>query len=168
MFFSNGPGDPEATEDVVDLLRSVLDAGMPYFGICFGNQLFGRALGFGTYKLGYGHRGINQPVMDLTTRRVEITAHNHGFAVDAPLDRPTETAVRGRGSATSGSTTTWSRGSRSRTTTARCCPSRCSTTPRPRPARTTPLPVRPLRRPHVRPLERAHAPATTSVEGQDL
>ena len=64
---------------------------MPYFGICFGNQLFGRALGFGTYKLGYGHRGINQPVMDLSTRRVEITAHNHGFAVDAPLEGRTET-----------------------------------------------------------------------------
>ena len=73
------------------MLREVLAAGVPYFGICFGNQLFGRALGFGTYKLTYGHRGINQPVMDLTTRRVEITAHNHGFAVDAPLDRPTET-----------------------------------------------------------------------------
>ena len=61
----------------------MLAAGIPYFGICFGNQLFGRALGFGTFKLGYGHRGINQPVMDLTTRKVEVTAHNHGFAVDA-------------------------------------------------------------------------------------
>ena len=91
VFFSNGPGDPAATEDVVALLRSVLEAGVPYFGICFGNQLFGRALGFGTYKLGYGHRGINQPVMDLTTRRVEITAHNHGFAVDAPLQGRTRT-----------------------------------------------------------------------------
>ena len=60
--------------------------GIPYFGICFGNQLFGRALGFGTYKLKYGHRGINQPVMDRTTGKVEVTAHNHGFAVDAPLD----------------------------------------------------------------------------------
>ncbi|GAB2577301.1 glutamine-hydrolyzing carbamoyl-phosphate synthase small subunit [Microlunatus antarcticus] len=91
VFFSNGPGDPSATEDVVALLRSVLEAEVPYFGICFGNQLFGRALGFGTYKLGYGHRGINQPVMDLSTRRVEITAHNHGFAVDAPLTGRTET-----------------------------------------------------------------------------
>jgi carbamoyl-phosphate synthase small subunit len=91
VFFSNGPGDPGATEDVVDLLRSVLEARVPFFGICFGNQLFGRALGFGTYKLGYGHRGINQPVMDLSTRRVEVTAHNHGFAVDAPLTGRTET-----------------------------------------------------------------------------
>jgi carbamoyl-phosphate synthase small subunit len=91
VFFSNGPGDPEATEGPVEVLREVLAAGIPYFGICFGNQLFGRALGFGTYKLTYGHRGINQPVMDLTTRRVEITAHNHGFAVDAPIGRPTPT-----------------------------------------------------------------------------
>jgi carbamoyl-phosphate synthase small subunit len=83
VFFSNGPGDPAAAERQVELLRSVLAAGIPYFGICFGNQLFGRALGFGTFKLGYGHRGINQPVMDLTTRKVEVTAHNHGFAVAA-------------------------------------------------------------------------------------
>ncbi len=71
--------------------RAALDRGLPYFGICFGNQLFGRALGFGTYKLTYGHRGINQPVMDRTTGKVEVTAHNHGFAVDAPLDAPTTT-----------------------------------------------------------------------------
>ncbi len=89
VFFSNGPGDP-ATADLT-ALTGVLDRGIPYFGICFGNQLFGRALGFGTYKLGYGHRGINQPVMDRTTGKVEVTAHNHGFAVDAPLDRPTST-----------------------------------------------------------------------------
>ncbi len=91
MFFSNGPGDPAATEGPVELLRAVLGAGIPYFGICFGNQIFGRALGFGTYKLAYGHRGLNQPVMDLRTRRVEVTSHNHGFAVDAPLDRATTT-----------------------------------------------------------------------------
>jgi len=83
VFFSNGPGDPAAADQQVELLQSVLAAGIPYFGICFGNQLFGRALGFGTFKLGYGHRGINQPVMDLTTRKVEITTHNHGFAVAA-------------------------------------------------------------------------------------
>jgi carbamoyl-phosphate synthase small subunit len=97
VFFSNGPGDPAATEDVVDVLRSVLSAGTPFFGICFGNQLFGRALGFGTFKLGYGHRGINQPVMDLTTRKVEVTAHNHGFAVDA---RPGEQHQTPYGTAT--------------------------------------------------------------------
>jgi carbamoyl-phosphate synthase small subunit len=91
VFFSNGPGDPEAADTAVGTLRDVLAAGLPYFGICFGNQLFGRALGFGTFKLVYGHRGINQPVIDLTTRKVEITAHNHGFAVDAPRDRPTDT-----------------------------------------------------------------------------
>ena len=91
VFLSNGPGDPAATDEPVRLLEQVLAAGIPFFGICFGNQIFGRALGFGTYKLPYGHRGINQPVMDLTTRRVEVTAHNHGFAVDAPVDRPTET-----------------------------------------------------------------------------
>jgi carbamoyl-phosphate synthase small subunit len=89
VFFSNGPGDP-ATADLTTL-QAVLERGMPYFGICFGNQLFGRALGFDTYKLKYGHRGINQPVMDRTTGKVEVTAHNHGFAVDAPLDQPTTT-----------------------------------------------------------------------------
>jgi len=89
VFFSNGPGDP-ATADITTL-TAVLERGLPYFGICFGNQLFGRALGFGTYKLKYGHRGINQPVMDRTTSKVEVTAHNHGFAVDAPLDRSTTT-----------------------------------------------------------------------------
>ena len=91
VFFSNGPGDPAAANEAVTLLEQVLDADLPVFGICFGNQIFGRALGFGTYKLKYGHRGINQPVMDLTTRKVEITAQNHGFAVDAPLDHPTPT-----------------------------------------------------------------------------
>lgn len=91
LFYSNGPGDPAATTSQVELLQEALGDGMPYFGICFGNQLFGRALGFGTYKLKYGHRGINQPVMDRTTGKVEVTAHNHGFAVDAPLDAPTQT-----------------------------------------------------------------------------
>ena len=91
VFFSNGPGDPAAANHEVELLRQVLAAQIPFFGICFGNQLFGRALGFGTFKLGYGHRGINQPVMDLQTRKVEITSHNHGFAVDAPAGQPTET-----------------------------------------------------------------------------
>ncbi len=88
VFFSNGPGDPGQANREVELLRKVLDAGYPFFGICFGNQLLGRALGFGTYKLKFGHRGINQPVKDVTTGKVEVTAHNHGFAVDAPLDGP--------------------------------------------------------------------------------
>ncbi|HEY7722243.1 MAG TPA: glutamine-hydrolyzing carbamoyl-phosphate synthase small subunit [Pedococcus sp.] len=86
VFFSNGPGDPSAAEHEIEVLREVLAARIPFFGICFGNQLLGRALGFGTYKLKYGHRGINQPVLDRATGRVEVTAHNHGFAVDAPLD----------------------------------------------------------------------------------
>ncbi len=85
VFFSNGPGDPATADTQVELLQSVLRQGTPFFGICFGNQLLGRALGFGTYKLKFGHRGINQPVMDRTTGKVEITAQNHGFAVDAPL-----------------------------------------------------------------------------------
>ncbi|MEV4735104.1 MULTISPECIES: glutamine-hydrolyzing carbamoyl-phosphate synthase small subunit [unclassified Microbacterium] len=86
VFYSNGPGDPSASDGQVAVLREVLDAKLPYFGICFGNQLFGRALGLSTYKLTFGHRGINQPVLDKSTGKVEITAHNHGFAVDAPLD----------------------------------------------------------------------------------
>ncbi|MCW1803697.1 glutamine-hydrolyzing carbamoyl-phosphate synthase small subunit [Brachybacterium squillarum] len=86
VFFSNGPGDPATADAQVELLRGVLDAGLPFFGICFGNQLLGRALGFETYKLKYGHRGINQPVLDRETGTVEITAHNHGFAVDVPLE----------------------------------------------------------------------------------
>ncbi len=86
VFYSNGPGDPATAEHEVAVLREVLHDRVPFFGICFGNQLLGRALGFGTYKLGYGHRGINQPVMDRRTGSVEITAHNHGFAVDAPAE----------------------------------------------------------------------------------
>ncbi|WP_152627317.1 glutamine-hydrolyzing carbamoyl-phosphate synthase small subunit [Streptacidiphilus melanogenes] len=91
VFFSNGPGDPATADGQVAVLREVLGRRTPFFGICFGNQLLGRALGFGTYKLKYGHRGINQPVQDRTTGKVEVTAHNHGFAVDAPLDRVSET-----------------------------------------------------------------------------
>ncbi|WP_432160834.1 glutamine-hydrolyzing carbamoyl-phosphate synthase small subunit [Streptomyces sp. NRRL F-5630] len=91
VFFSNGPGDPETAEHPVALMREVLERGTPLFGICFGNQILGRALGFGTYKLKYGHRGINQPVQDRATGKVEVTAHNHGFAVDAPTDQVSET-----------------------------------------------------------------------------
>jgi carbamoyl-phosphate synthase small subunit len=92
LFFSNGPGDPGASDRHVELLRTTLREGLPYFGICFGNQLLGRALGFGTYKLPFGHRGINQPVLDKATGRVEITSHNHGFAVDAPIDRVSDSS----------------------------------------------------------------------------
>jgi len=81
VFYSNGPGDPETATSQVDILQKILRAGLPFFGICFGNQLLGRALGFETYKLAFGHRGINQPVLDRRTGRVEVTAHNHGFAV---------------------------------------------------------------------------------------
>lgn len=86
VFYSNGPGDPAASDAHVEVLRGVLDRRLPFFGICFGNQLLGRALGLSTYKLPFGHRGINQPVLDKATGRVEITAHNHGFAVEAPLE----------------------------------------------------------------------------------
>ncbi|GAA4832248.1 glutamine-hydrolyzing carbamoyl-phosphate synthase small subunit [Garicola koreensis] len=85
VFLSNGPGDPATAEEQISLLREILDSGTPFFGICFGNQILGRALGFDTYKLTFGHRGINQPVMDHATGKVEITSQNHGFAVDAPV-----------------------------------------------------------------------------------
>ena len=86
VFLSNGPGDPAAMVDVISMVRNVLTARIPLFGICFGHQILGRALGFETYKLPFGHRGINQPVIDLTTGKVEITSHNHGFAVAAPKE----------------------------------------------------------------------------------
>ncbi|MFE7529386.1 glutamine-hydrolyzing carbamoyl-phosphate synthase small subunit [Kitasatospora sp. NPDC057542] len=92
VFFSNGPGDPATADHQVAVAQGVLERRTPFFGICFGNQILGRALGFGTYKLKYGHRGINQPVQDRTTGKVEVTAHNHGFAVNAPLDKVSDTA----------------------------------------------------------------------------
>ncbi|MDP5182995.1 glutamine-hydrolyzing carbamoyl-phosphate synthase small subunit [Blastococcus sp. BMG 814] len=91
VFLSNGPGDPAAAGYAVAAVRGVLDARRPLFGICFGNQILGRALGLGTYKLRFGHRGLNQPVLDRVSGTVRVTSHNHGFAVDAPLDRPTDT-----------------------------------------------------------------------------
>ncbi|WBB81362.1 glutamine-hydrolyzing carbamoyl-phosphate synthase small subunit [Micromonospora sp. WMMD882] len=84
VFFSPGPGDPATADVPVALAREVLRRRIPLFGICFGSQILGRALGFGTYKLGYGHRGINQPVLDRATGKVEVTSHNHGFAVQFP------------------------------------------------------------------------------------
>jgi carbamoyl-phosphate synthase small subunit len=86
VFFSPGPGDPATADHAVSLARAVLGRGTPLFGICFGSQILGRALGFDTYKLGYGHRGINQPVLDRATGKVEVTSHNHGFAVRAPRE----------------------------------------------------------------------------------
>jgi carbamoyl-phosphate synthase small subunit len=86
VFLSNGPGDPATMTDVVDLVREILLEEIPIFGICFGHQILGRALGFETYKLQFGHRGINQPVLDKKTGKVEITAHNHGFAIKAPTE----------------------------------------------------------------------------------
>jgi len=91
VFFSNGPGDPATADAAVGLMRDVLARQIPVFGICFGNQILGRALGFGTYKLKYGHRGINQPVQDRNTGKVEVSAHNHGFAVEAPIDVVSDT-----------------------------------------------------------------------------
>jgi len=91
VFLSNGPGDPAAADYAVEAVTGVLDARRPLFGICFGNQILGRALGLGTYKLRFGHRGINQPVLDRVSGTVRVTSHNHGFAVEAPLDRPTDT-----------------------------------------------------------------------------
>lgn len=88
VFFSNGPGDPATADFQVEVLRKVLRAGLPFFGICFGHQLFGRALGFGTYKLRFGHRGVNQPIQERASGKVEITSHNHGFAVEAPVGEP--------------------------------------------------------------------------------
>jgi carbamoyl-phosphate synthase small subunit len=91
VFFSNGPGDPATADYAVEAMRGVLDARRPVFGICFGNQVLGRALGFGTYKLKFGHRGVNQPVQDRRTGKIAITSHNHGFAVDAPAQDTTDT-----------------------------------------------------------------------------
>ncbi len=84
VFYSNGPGDPAAATYAVESMRGVLDAGLPVFGICMGSQILARALGLGTYKLRYGHRGVNQPVMDLATGRVHVSSHNHGFAAALP------------------------------------------------------------------------------------
>jgi len=86
VFLSNGPGDPATMTETVELVRNLLRDEIPIFGICFGHQILGRALGFETYKLQFGHRGINQPVLDKRSGKVEITAHNHGFALKAPTD----------------------------------------------------------------------------------
>ena len=99
VFISNGPGDPSTMNETVELVREVLSAKIPIFGICFGHQILGRALGFESYKLTFGHRGINQPVIDKVSEKVEITAHNHGFAINAPTTG-TFTTVFGPGQVT--------------------------------------------------------------------
>ena len=99
VFLSNGPGDPSTMDSVVETVRELLTEELPIFGICFGHQILGRALGFETYKLQFGHRGINQPVLDKLTGKVEITAHNHGFALKAPTEG-TFTTVYGPGEVT--------------------------------------------------------------------
>ena len=105
VFYSNGPGDPAAATYAVESMRGVLDAGLPVFGICMGSQILARALGLGTYKLRYGHRGINQPVMDLATGRVHISSHNHGFAAALPGQDGGGQAVTATGNDTGG--TVW-------------------------------------------------------------
>jgi carbamoyl-phosphate synthase small subunit len=82
VFLSNGPGDPATQTHAIELTKSVLERRIPLFGICFGNQILGRALGRDTYKMRYGHRGINIPVIDVTTGKVAITSQNHGFALE--------------------------------------------------------------------------------------
>lgn len=99
VFLSNGPGDPATMVDAIELVRELLLKQIPIFGICFGHQILGRALGFETYKLDFGHRGINQPVLDKNTGKVEITAHNHGFALKAPSEG-TFSTVYGEGEVT--------------------------------------------------------------------
>ncbi|HRI04542.1 MAG TPA: glutamine-hydrolyzing carbamoyl-phosphate synthase small subunit [Pyrinomonadaceae bacterium] len=83
IFLSNGPGDPASMTSVVTEIKKLAASQKPMFGICLGHQLIGEAFGGSTYKLKFGHRGGNQPIKDLTTGKIEITAHNHGFAVDA-------------------------------------------------------------------------------------
>lgn len=91
VFISNGPGDPAAADVMVDIVREVLEADIPFFGICFGNQILGRAFGMETYKLKFGHRGINVPVKNHITGKIDITAQNHGFALKGEAGQEFET-----------------------------------------------------------------------------
>lgn len=91
VFISNGPGDPAAADAMVDIVREVLEADIPFFGICFGNQILGRAFGMETYKLKFGHRGINVPVKNHITGKIDITAQNHGFALKGEAGQEFET-----------------------------------------------------------------------------
>lgn len=83
VFLSNGPGDPSSMKNVIAQVKELTESRVPMFGICLGHQLLGSALGGSTFKMKFGHRGGNQPIKDLTTGKVEIASHNHGFAVDA-------------------------------------------------------------------------------------
>lgn len=134
VFLSNGPGDPATADHVVALTREVLGAGIPLFGICFGNQILGRALGLSTYKMVFGHRGINIPVVDHATGRVAVTAQNHGFALQGRRANPSPPRSVPRWSATPAPTTVWSKASSSLTGGR----FRCNTTRKPPPARTMP------------------------------
>ncbi|WP_448855694.1 glutamine-hydrolyzing carbamoyl-phosphate synthase small subunit [Corynebacterium camporealensis] len=84
VFVSNGPGDPATADEMVNVVRDVLAVKIPFFGICFGNQILGRALGLDTYKMKFGHRGINVPVRNQLTGKIDITSQNHGFALASP------------------------------------------------------------------------------------
>ena len=134
FFLSNGPGDPATADAPVALTRQVLERRIPLFGICFGNQILGRALGRGTYKMRYGHRGINIPVIEHATGRVAITSQNHGFAVEGEagerFDTPFGPAVITHTCPNDGSSRACGRWT--------CRRSACSTTRRRPPARTTP------------------------------
>ena len=134
VFLSNGPGDPATADHIVGVTREVLGAGIPLFGICFGNQILGRALGRSTYKMVFGHRGINVPVIDHTTGRVAVTAQNHGFALEGEAGERFDTPFGRPRSATPAPTTVSSKASDWLTG----APSRCSTTRRRRQDRTTP------------------------------
>jgi len=90
LFISNGPGDPDAVPHVIKTIRTVVESGLPTFGICFGHQLLGLAFGGKTYKMKFGHRGANQPVKNLRTGLIEITSQNHGFCVDKDSLNPDE------------------------------------------------------------------------------
>ncbi|MDY3127999.1 MAG: glutamine-hydrolyzing carbamoyl-phosphate synthase small subunit [Corynebacterium sp.] len=90
VFVSNGPGDPATADKAVEIVREILAAKLPFFGICFGNQILGRALGLSTYKMKFGHRGINVPVLNHLTGKIDITSQNHGFALQSPTDKPAQ------------------------------------------------------------------------------
>lgn len=134
VFLSNGPGDPATADHMVEFTKQVLSAGIPLFGICFGNQILGRALGRSTYKMTFGHRGINIPVVERATGRIAITAQNHGFALEGKPGKSSTPRSAAPWSAIPAPTTVWWKVFRC-STDAR---SRCSTTPKRRPARTTP------------------------------